>query len=62
MYCCPETGFRVPSFVSTRTSDETYDVVACIACARVHLVDPATGKALGQDKERPAKVLRTTAV
>jgi hypothetical protein len=50
MYRCPDTVFRVPSFESAKTSDGTYDVVACVACARVHLVDPATGKVLGQDK------------
>jgi hypothetical protein len=54
MYRCPDTGLRVPSFESTKTSDGTYDVVTCVACGRVHLIDPATGKVLGQDKERAA--------
>jgi hypothetical protein len=54
MYRCPDTGLRVPSFESTKTSDGTYDVVTCVACGRVHLIDPATGKVPGQDKERAA--------
>jgi hypothetical protein len=62
MYRCPDTGLRVPSFESTKTSDGTYDVVTCVACGRVHLIDPATGKVLGQDKERAAEVLRAAAL
>jgi predicted RNA-binding Zn-ribbon protein involved in translation (DUF1610 family) len=50
MYRCPETGFRVPSFESTKTSDGTYEVVTCAACGGVHLVDPATAKVIGRDE------------
>jgi hypothetical protein len=62
MYRCPDTGFRVPSFASTKTSDGAYEVVSCIICGQVHLVDPATRKVLGQDNDRPAKVLRPAAL
>jgi hypothetical protein len=28
---------------------ETYEAVTCVACTRVHMVDPKTGKVLGRD-------------
>ena len=28
---------------------ETYESVTCLACQRVHLVNPATGKTMGSD-------------
>jgi len=28
----------------------TYEAVTCLACTRVHLVDPRTGKVLGADE------------
>jgi hypothetical protein len=29
---------------------ESYEAVTCTACARVHLVDPRTGKILGSEE------------
>jgi len=31
-------------------ADETYEPVTCTVCARVHLVNPKTGKVLGADE------------
>jgi len=55
-YRCPDTGFRVESFASTKPSVGGYEGVACVACGRVHLVDPATGQVVGEDTEQPPKV------
>jgi len=30
---------------------ETFDAITCVACRRVHLVNPRTGKVLGADDE-----------
>jgi hypothetical protein len=49
-YRCPNTGFRVQSYACIKTSDGAYEVVTCTICRGVHLVDTATGKALGEDK------------
>jgi hypothetical protein len=54
-YRCPTTGFRVESFASTKPLVGGYEGVACVACGRVHLVDPATGKVAGEDREQPPK-------
>ena len=55
-YRCPHTGFRVQSFVSIQPSGGIYEAVECVACGRVHLIDPATAEVIGTDKEQPAKV------
>jgi hypothetical protein len=55
-YRCPDTGFRVQSFVSIQPSGGVYETVECVACGRVHLIDPATAEVVSTDKEQPAKV------
>ena len=61
-YRCPKTGFRVQSHSPTKTSDGAYEVVECVICGRVHLVNPVSGRVLGENKEKPAKVLQTAAL
>jgi uncharacterized protein YlaI len=49
MYRCPNTGHRVQGFTAEEVSDDNiYQSVTCIMCDRVHLVNPATGKVLGE--------------
>ena len=48
-YRCPNTGLRVQSYACIRTSDGAYEVVTCNICKGVHLIDPATGRVLGED-------------
>jgi hypothetical protein len=57
LYRCPNTSLRVQSYACIKTADGAYEVVTCNICRGVHLIDPATGKALGEDKE--AKVSET---
>ena len=54
LYRCPNTGYRVQGFVAedvSREKSERYETVTCIACQRVHLVNPASGKVLGAEEE-----------
>jgi hypothetical protein len=53
LYCCPNTGYRVQGFVAEDVSDdpENYQTITCLACQRVHLVNPTTGKVLGEDDD-----------
>jgi hypothetical protein len=51
LYRCPTTGYRVQGFVAEEVvENNTYEAITCTACLRVHLVNPATGKVLGQDE------------
>ncbi len=51
IYRCPNMGFRIQaSAVEEITEDEdTYEPVTCVMCQQVHLVNPFTGKVLGED-------------
>jgi len=52
LYRCPNTGYQVQGFVAEESNDpENYQTVTCLACQRVHLVNPTTGKVLGEDDE-----------
>jgi hypothetical protein len=55
-YRCPNTGFRVESFASTKPLFSGHESVTCVACGRVHLVDPTTGEVVREDPEQPPKV------
>lgn len=47
VYRCPRIGLKVQGWVSDDpTNNEVYDPVTCIACGRVHLINPKTGKIL----------------
>jgi hypothetical protein len=45
----------VQTDAAVKTSDGVYEVVTCMICGEVHLVDTATGKVLGENKEHPEK-------
>jgi hypothetical protein len=50
LYFCPNTGFRVQGYTvheTTAGDHETYEMVTCLACKRVLLVNPKTGKVAG---------------
>jgi hypothetical protein len=53
MYLCPNTGRRVQSFITEEIADdaETFVQVTCLVCRQAHLVNPATGKVLGEEDE-----------
>jgi hypothetical protein len=53
IYRCPNTGVRVQAFVVDETEDDTdtYETVKCIMCQQVHLVNPATGRVLGENDD-----------
>jgi hypothetical protein len=49
LYQCPTTGYKVQGFIAddpTRDED-AYEPVTCALCIRIHLVNPKTGKVLG---------------
>jgi hypothetical protein len=54
IYRCPITGFRVHGDAPEQPSQDKgghFEPVKCTACKRVHLINPKTGKLLGeQDK------------
>jgi hypothetical protein len=53
LFRCPNTGLRVQGYTADQTSpdNDEFVPVQCHACSQVHLVNPASGKALGDDKE-----------
>jgi hypothetical protein len=53
LYRCPNTGLQVQGFIAEElTVDaDTFETIICLACRQSHLVNPATGKVLGQDAE-----------
>jgi hypothetical protein len=54
LYRCPNTGLNVQGFVAddpTEGEAETYEPVTCLACTRVHLVNPRTGKVAGAEDD-----------
>ncbi len=47
LFRCPNTGMNVQHFVdesSSAKADGAVAVVHCPACAKIHLVNPATGE------------------
>jgi len=53
LYRCPATGDRVQGWSADEAPDpgeDRYETVECIACQRVHLVNPANGKVLGSEE------------
>lgn len=53
LYRCPNTGLRVQGFVAEDVPDDadSYETITCLACQRVHLVNPVSGKVLGNEDE-----------
>jgi BRK domain len=57
LYRCPNTGLQVQGYTAddlTEGDVEAYESLKCLACTRMHLVNPKTGKVLGADEAPPA--------
>ena len=53
IYRCPVTGYNVQAFIAddpTKGREDAFQSVTCTVCGRVHLVNPKTGKVIG-DRE-----------
>jgi hypothetical protein len=53
VYRCPMTGYNVQAHAADPTRDDdsaTYHAVTCMACARVHLVNPKTARVAGAER------------
>jgi hypothetical protein len=53
VYRCPATGLNVQGWHADEVSPaeaDSYFTITCLACQRVHLVNPITGKVFGTDK------------
>jgi hypothetical protein len=47
VYRCPSTSLRIQGWVADDPSErdeKSYEAVTCLICARIHLVNPKTGK------------------
>jgi hypothetical protein len=65
VFLCPNTGARVQGWFAdngSKDSDDTYQSVNCLACQRVHLVNPATGKVGAQRTNRPNRPPQLAAI
>ena len=54
LYHFPNTGKNVQGWTAndpTERDDDAFEAVTCLACTRVHLVNPKTGKVLGEDDD-----------
>jgi hypothetical protein len=55
IYRCPVTGYNIQGHLAAEPMPEddtiTYQSVTCTACARVHLVNPNTGKVAGIERK-----------
>jgi len=54
LYHCPNTGLQVQSWIADdpkADGGDSYQSVVCIACQRIHLVNPATGKSASVDDD-----------
>jgi hypothetical protein len=60
IYRCPNTGLRIQALAAAEiTEDEDkYEPVTCVMCRQVHLVNPWTGKVLGDDDDRPHAIAK----
>ena len=56
LFCCPITGQTVQGYseATEPAEDERlyYEGVACMACGRFHIVNPATGKLLSEESDQ----------
>jgi hypothetical protein len=52
IFRCPETGFnvqtRIPREERKPDAATAYEPFVCPVCTRTHLIDPVTGRTLGQ--------------
>jgi hypothetical protein len=48
VFKCPQTGLNVQLRPATGPPDRTHESVSCPACTRLHLIDRASGRLLGE--------------
>jgi hypothetical protein len=52
LYRCPTTGQHVQAWLADDgADDDVHRALQCLACQRVHLINPKTRKLLGADDE-----------
>ena len=53
LFRCSDIGKTVQGFIAVEVPDDadSYETVTCLACRKVHLVNPATSKVLGAADE-----------
>lgn len=51
LYRCPVTGQNVQAWIAEATDQDTHYSFSCLACSRVHLISPSTGKVVGGDED-----------
>jgi hypothetical protein len=55
IYRCPNTGLNVQGWFAddpTRAdANDSYEAVLCTACTKLHLINPKTGRTLGDDRQ-----------
>jgi hypothetical protein len=59
VFRCPITAQHVQGWVPEDVDDsdpDDYRAVTCLACRRIHRVNPKTGKVLGHDDEMKRKI------
>jgi hypothetical protein len=51
LFQCPKTRLNVQGWLAEEipSDNKIFLTVECVACGRVHLVNPATGKVMGRD-------------
>ena len=54
IFRCPRTGFNVQHWLAEEVTPDdpqcTYETVICKACTRLHFINRATGKLLGEER------------
>jgi hypothetical protein len=53
VFRCPITGSNVQGFIAEEVppNGEAFVSVECLACRRLHMINPKTGKVIGQDED-----------
>ena len=53
VFRCPYTRLNVQGWLADdpRGEEDAYQAINCSACTRVHLVNPKTGKVLGEERD-----------
>ena len=53
IYRCPNTGRRIQALAAEEITEDgaSYQPVTCVICRQVHLVNPLTGRVLGERDE-----------
>lgn len=54
LYCCPITGQNVQGYSESDDlpdGERRYEGVHCLACGRLHIVNPTTGKLASEEAD-----------